>query len=1387
MFSRAIDFRKAAFSALVVACGALAQLAVAHDFGGTTNGGGGQPPKDDRPCCNVEKPCRCPPDPTSGKPIDYWTGGETLTNTDLVVRGQFPITILRTYDSQSEYDSALGFGWAFAHDRALYEYPDSSVVLRLSSGSRERFVFGGGTYQSPAGGLLASLVQKPDGSFEMSYVDGTVDFFDVQGRLVAEQDRHGSRHEFTYDPAGKLPLTGTSQAAVDPNTPMVVAHDHRLTRIDERGTDGNLTGRYVTFAYNSTTGRVTSVTANDGRTVTYEHDITSGLTRGNLVEVNRLDGTVQSYGYTDPNDQHNVTSITEAVGRTPVVNTYDTQDRVIRQDEGTRRIEFNYQTPLVKTIVTRTIRDQNGLNPYTTVDTYDFDTSGRTTKHTDPLGHETRYIYSPSKDVSRKETWQKNGATLSLLRATDYTYDSAGRRLTESVTLDSGEVVTRTVTYDHDWIATEQTVSSANPSKIFRTEHTFFYDSAGRPKNIQSTKRRKDDGSFQTTSYTYDARDRRLTTTYADGVKRVNEYTGDYVTKVYLEVGGSEIPQLVQRFEYDAEGNKIKKWDARNNLTTYTYDDRGRVLTETNPLGEQSIYTYTDELLTLLEIGHTSSAGEGLVTKLNYDTRGRLTNVQRKDDAGVFQTFETYEFDSEGRRLSVTDALSRKTTFAYDLRGRPISSTDPANNVMEVTYDAADNQTSKTDPLDRVTMFEYDDLNRMTATVEAGASPAARSEYSYDAVGNLTAYKDGENRTTSYEYDSLSRNTKRIQPLGQEVSFVYDNRDRIDYFLTARNQKIDYTYETWGQLKEERQYPTSSATTPDRTITYVRDNDGNILSVADSGIQSGNTFTVTYDEISRPYDETIKYLPGGDRTLQHRYDRFGNRSQLTLQDGTPVAYTYTYNKLDRLANATLAGATVSRTYFGNDQIESVVLPGGVTRSYVYENNFAIDSISVVGPSGQLAQMTYAYDGAGNVDSLVDGDGSHSFDQDGLDRLIQASHPSGIGLPTTESFVYTAAGDRKDSASPSAWTYDSNHRIATSPGLTYTFDADGNLSSRSDSTTLTHDARQRLTQLVKSGVTSSYLHDIFGRRVRKTVGSQTTWFLWDGLRLLAEYSGSGIRTKRYAYLDDELVPTQVQDAAGTYYVHADNIEVPRLMTSSSGQVVWKARYESFGKAVVDTDPDGNSVHVELNLRLAGQYFDAESGWHYNVRRDYDPSAGRYIQSDPMGLRGGVNTYAYAGSNPLVNQDPSGEFYQARYAYTAGTWVGKGIGFGLGLALGVPLGVFIYDATHPDYDPNEPTEPERETDTDEDREDREREHERPKEHCDKSPKRAPGQHICSWLSKQIDFYENCVNWYRWWDRKWQPGRHKKKIEYWENRIRNLKDEYDEKCNQVCLKPE
>jgi len=274
-------------------------------------------------------------------------------------------------------------------------------------------------------------------------------------------------------------------------------------------------------------------------------------------------------------------------------------------------------------------------------------------------------------------------------------------------------------------------------------------------------------------------------------------------------------------------------------------------------------------------------------------------------------------------------------------------------------------------------------------------------------------------------------------------------------------------------------------------------------------------------------------------------------------------------------------------------------------------------------------------------------GIHSFAYDGINRLIQASHPLGSGLPMQEDFAYDGAGNREDPADSALYNYDQNNRISLSPGVaSYIFDDDGNLTQKGTAETFVYDYENQLVQYsnTNTGVVAKYSYDPFGRRIKKELTqnsvSTTTYYLWDRDELIGEYNAAGVRIRRYNYTADRYAPLQIEDATGIYNVHTDHLDAPVALTDQAGNIVWGAEYEAYGNAVVNEDVDGDGQRVSFDLRRPGQWVDAESGLYYNYFRYYDPGTGRYISSDPIGLAGGLNIYAYAVGNPLKYIDPLG---------------------------------------------------------------------------------------------------------------------------------------------------
>jgi len=198
-------------------------------------------------------------------------------------------------------------------------------------------------------------------------------------------------------------------------------------------------------------------------------------------------------------------------------------------------------------------------------------------------------------------------------------------------------------------------------------------------------------------------------------------------------------------------------------------------------------------------------------------------------------------------------------------------------------------------------------------------------------------------------------------------------------------------------------------------------------------------------------------------------------------------------------------------------------------------------------------------------------------------------------------------------------------------INYEYDKTGNI-IKDDKHTYTYDSRNRLTA-IDDNVTYQYNYD--NRRVSKTVNGVKTYFIYDGHMLIGEYqlNLSDHSRQEYVYLNSTPIATMTANEMGRVY--ADHLDTSRRVATndSNAQIVWKWESKPFGETKASGD-------ITFNLRFPGQYFDVETSTHYNINRDYNPVTGRYIQSDPIGFDGGVNSYLYVASTPLVFMDKEG---------------------------------------------------------------------------------------------------------------------------------------------------
>ncbi|AWV07278.1 RHS repeat-associated core domain-containing protein [Marilutibacter maris] len=1213
-----------------------------------------------------------------------WTkdGSLHLSYTDLSIGAVMPINVVRNYDSHSTYDSAVGYGWAFFHDQRLFEYPDGSIIIRTGCGRRDKFVFSGGAYVTPQGGSQGQLTEKGDGTYQFRYRDGNSDLYDASGRLTARVARSGARQDFIYDARGKLPLVGTSPRAVDPTAPMVVAYQPRLTRIQERGADGTLTGYFVDFEYNDSTGRLTRLVASDGREILYGHDVVGSATAGNLVSIAGLDDYTQSFAYVDANDAHNITTILDGTGAQPVVNTFDNKDRVTKQVEGGSTFVLAYPS-LGVTTITETVKSATGSTLQTRVSRREYNAEGYLTRNVGPDGHELRYTYDANNQISRTELWEKSGAALALLKATDTTYTATGQLLSESTTLDSGEVVTSTWTYDNGWVASEQTVSSANP-QLFRTEYTFVRDGGGIPRAIASVRQRKDDGTFATTTYSYCSSaeaaagastcpDISLVKSIDGPRTDVNDIasfsyygttstggcggtSGDCVRRGDLKAVTNALGQATEFLRYDASGRPVRIRDANGVAAEMVYHPRGW-LQQSIVRGANDAIT-TDDAITQYQVDARGNltqitTPDGNTVTMIYDSRDRLTTI--RDQAG---NEIRYTLDSVGNRTreeayTAGNTQRRVQSFLYDKWSRLIRLTgSTSGQVTNLTYDAAGRLIKTVDPNLVEVMQVYDDLDRLVSTVSDAATGgiAATTQFSYDAIGNLREVVDPKSLSTTYSYDALGRLLQVASPDSGTTTYTYDDAGNRLSQTDARGITTTYTYDALNRLATVV-YPTAA-----ENVAYTYD-------VASPVCAAGETFTVG----------RLTRITDASGSTDYCYDRFGNtvrKVQTTAGQAFTVRYAYTLGR--KLAATTYPDGTVvdnvrdtqeriaeigvalaggsrqvlldSANYYPAGPSAGWTFGNGRVMSRTYDKDYRASTIKDTGAGG--LDIGLRYDNAGYLTQLTNAALATTprmrYDYDALGRLTGRSDSASAPV---ETYTYDATGNRTSlalgTATAQAYSYAADsHRLTAVGGVARGYDAAGNLTSVGGTAReYGYNDAGRMSLTKEAGtLRATYKYNGRGEQVLRATTVSTIFVYDEAGHLLGQYGITGTPIQQYVWMDDQ--PVGVISGSALHYVEADHLGTPRAIIDATRQVaIWTLDLatEPFGNTAPNVDPDGDGTTFVYDLRFPGQRYDAASGLYYNYFRDYDPVVGRYTQSDPIGLAGGMNTYGYVGGNPLMAFD------------------------------------------------------------------------------------------------------------------------------------------------------
>ncbi|HCW1015568.1 TPA: RHS repeat protein, partial [Pseudomonas aeruginosa] len=492
--------------------------------------------------------------------------------------------------------------------------------------------------------------------------------------------------------------------------------------------------------------------------------------------------------------------------------------------------------------------------------------------------------------------------------------------------------------------------------------------------------------------------------------------------------------------------------------------------------------------------------------------------------------------------------------------------------------------------------------------------------------------KDPRGVTTRYEYDGLGNLTRLVSPDSGTTTFEHDAAGNVIRRTDARGAVTEYRYDALNRLVERH-----SPSDPSLDVQYRYD----LTADGNKGIGRLGAIEGARDSLVYRYDERgnlveqVRSIRLDQQTLLDRVTyRYDAANQL-LEIGYPsgLAIGYPRNAGGQVASVTLAvGDKAPSTLVGQiaylpfGPLQRLTWGNGIALSREYDQDYQLLR-QKVGPW----QSDYQHDANGNIQqhrhSLW---GTLDYQYDPLDRLTEER-----GVQGGRSYAYDAVGNRTQrsdnpasggTASSQDYQYapDSN-RLTAIGAQAVTSDAAGNLTQDRAARKLAYDAQGRLQSVSLDGQqVAEYRYNALGQRIVKLTPESVTTYLYgpDGQLLgEAEHNGSGrkLRAQYYLWLDSLPLATidADYDAQGKVgnptllYLHGDHLDTPRLATDASGQIAWQWQSDAFGRG--EALSQGST---QINLRFPGQYYDAESGLHYNYFRDYDPETGRYVESDPV---------------------------------------------------------------------------------------------------------------------------------------------------------------------------
>jgi len=568
-------------------------------------------------------------------------------------------------------------------------------------------------------------------------------------------------------------------------------------------------------------------------------------------------------------------------------------------------------------------------------------------------------------------------------------------------------------------------------------------------------------------------------------------------------------------------------------------------------------------------------------------------------------------------------------------------------------YDGKSNLLSLIDENDHLTEYRYDELGRLRKVIQHIEEEEIATEYTYDGHDNLESVIDANGNRTEYVHDDFGRLAKQVSPDTGTTTYVYDEAGNLIEKTDAKGTVVTYTYDPLNRLGmvDFPEDPDIVYTYDDPSVSYGI---GRLTGMNDSS----GTYTFHYDPLGNIVREE-KTIKGTLYTTEYRYDKGGLLTGLTYPSGRSIDYAFDDARRVRQVKTTKGARTktvvkkISHLPFG--PLRRLKYGNSTVLSEGYDLRYQLKTLEVK----TTLDLEYERDGVGNIEAItdhLDPSRTQGFGYDDLDRLTR-----GEGIYGAIGYTYDHVGNRETKTvgeETETYTYKdgTNHLKSITGATTIAFDYDPNGNTEQMGTSrLSYNENNRLIEAsMNEEVVGGYTYNSLGQRTIKKSSDGTTIYHYDlNGHLIAETKKNGKTITEYLYLGDRLLAMAPKGRSKLVYAHTDHLGTPIRMTDKKGGVVWQMDHRPFGEAEVDQDPDGDGKQVILNLRFRGQYYDSETGLHYNYFRDYHPGIGRYVEPDPIGLNTGINLYMYVYNSPVNWVDSVGLF---TWPYTWKGWAG-----------------------------------------------------------------------------------------------------------------------------------